>query len=170
MSVVCTITGLWCPALGRVWLSKMGRDSRTCTDSTVVSQLNIEVMLTRPGSSVMQNKVTRTGAVYLYIYIYILITTHSAAQLSWHLPLVTRTLSTARYSLPPLGPRALIISRNGRSTFLKVTCALTQVVLSGLSSLMVTFPGFPLLGQASTVRLDLLPTVIIIELLRSSHS
>ena len=79
MSVVCTITGLWCPALGRVWLSKMGRDSRTCTDSTVVSQLNIEVMLTRPGSSVMQNKVTRTGAVYLYIYIYILITTHDGS-------------------------------------------------------------------------------------------
>ena len=105
----------------------------------------------------MQNKVTRTGAVYLYIYIYILITTHSAAQLSWHLPLVTRTLSTASTREPALTPRALIISRNCLSTFLKVTWALTQVAASGPSCWIFTLPGLPLLGQASTVSVVLLP-------------
>ena len=81
-----------------------------------------------------------------------------AAQLSWHLPLVTRTLSTASTSEPALTPRALIISRNCLSTFLKVTWALTQVSLSGLSCSIVTLPGLPLLGHASTVRLLLLPS------------
>ena len=78
---------------------------------------------------------------------------------SWHLPAVTRTLSTARTSRPLLGPLALIISRNCRSTFLKVTWALTQVSPSGLSCSIVTFPGLPLLGQARMVRLVLLPSV-----------
>ena len=79
---------------------------------------------------------------------------------STHLPAVTSTLSTAsvRSAEVDLGPLARNINRKSRSTFLKVTWARTQVLRSGLSCWMVTLPGLPRYGQASTVRVLSLPS------------
>ena len=85
---------------------------------------------------------------------------HHSSQISTHLPAVTTTLSTATVMRAPrdLGPRARNINRKSLSTFLKVTWARTQVSKSGLSCLIVTFPGFPRYGQARTDKTLSLPS------------